>query len=72
MRLSLSAVYLAPAPVPSAPTISASISLYNNCLYSLFDSEWERGLRLDPTMATYLGDRHYDDRWQDLSLAAAK
>jgi hypothetical protein len=72
MRLSLSGVYLATALVPSAPTISANKSIYTNDLCSLFSSERERGLRLNPTIATYLGDHRYDDRWQDLSPPAAK
>jgi uncharacterized protein (DUF885 family) len=36
-------------------------------LNSLFQSEWERGLRENPLGATYLGDHRYDDRWPDLS-----
>jgi uncharacterized protein (DUF885 family) len=36
-------------------------------LNSLFQSEWERGLRENPLGATYIGDHRYDDRWPDLS-----
>jgi uncharacterized protein (DUF885 family) len=32
-------------------------------LHALFDAQWERDLRDNPIMATYLGDRRYDDRW---------
>ncbi len=39
-------------------------------LDSLFQSEWERGLRQDPLAATYAGDHRYDDRWPDLSAGA--
>jgi uncharacterized protein (DUF885 family) len=39
-------------------------------LHSLFDSEWERGLRENPLQASYIGDHRYDDRWPDLSSAA--
>jgi len=39
-------------------------------LDSLFQSEWERGLREDPLAATYAGDHRYDDRWPDLSAGA--
>jgi len=39
-------------------------------LHQLFEAEWERGLREDPLLATYLGDRRYEDRWPDLSPAA--
>ncbi len=39
-------------------------------LNSLFQSEWERGLRQNPLAATYIGDHRYDDRWPDLSAEA--
>ncbi|MEO6587798.1 MAG: DUF885 domain-containing protein, partial [Pyrinomonadaceae bacterium] len=39
-------------------------------LYALFDFEWEYNLRENPTFASYLGDKRYNDRWNDLSLAA--
>lgn len=39
-------------------------------LYALFDSEWEWSLRENPTLASYLGDKRYNDRWNDVSLEA--
>jgi uncharacterized protein (DUF885 family) len=39
-------------------------------LNSLFQSEWERGLREDPLAATYVGDHRYDNRWPDVSAEA--
>jgi hypothetical protein len=72
MRRSLSALCLALALTPSAPTISAENSIYTNSLHPLFDSKWEPGQRLSPTMATCRGDHRYDARWPDLSPAAAK
>ncbi len=39
-------------------------------LHQLFQSEWQRGLREDPIMATYLGDHRYDAEWPDLSAQA--
>jgi len=39
-------------------------------LHELFEAEWERGLRENPTWASYLGDRRFDDRWPDLSPEA--
>jgi uncharacterized protein (DUF885 family) len=39
-------------------------------LYTLFDEEWETGLRESPTWASSIGDRRYDARWDDVSLAA--
>ena len=39
-------------------------------LHKLFDDEWEWTMRESPTFASALGDRRYNDRWQDLSLEA--
>ncbi|MDP7276105.1 MAG: DUF885 domain-containing protein [Planctomycetaceae bacterium] len=39
-------------------------------LNRLIDSEWEWRLREQPTFASYLGDRRYNDRWPDVSLIA--
>jgi uncharacterized protein (DUF885 family) len=39
-------------------------------LHELFESEWEYAMREYPTFASSLGDRRYNDRWTDLSLAA--
>jgi len=36
----------------------------------LIDTEWEWRLKQQPTFASYLGDRRYNDRWPDVSLAA--
>ncbi len=39
-------------------------------LYALFDTEWEANLKDNPTFASFLGDKRYNDRWTDSSLAA--
>ncbi len=39
-------------------------------LHALFDREWDYDLRENPTRASQLGDRRWNDRWSDLSLAA--
>ncbi|MGH9863571.1 MAG: DUF885 domain-containing protein, partial [Candidatus Acidiferrales bacterium] len=39
-------------------------------LNALFKEEWEYRLKEDPVTATELGDRRYNDRWPDESLAA--
>jgi len=39
-------------------------------LYALFDAEWELGLKENPTFASFLGDKRYNDRWTDSSIAA--
>jgi len=52
----------------STPAVAADDATAT--LHRLFDSEWERGLREDPTSATYLGDHRYDALWPDMSPAA--
>ena len=37
---------------------------------ALLNEAWEWRLADDPVFASRLGDRRYDDRWQDLSLDA--
>ncbi|HEX3559266.1 MAG TPA: DUF885 domain-containing protein [Pyrinomonadaceae bacterium] len=37
-------------------------------LHKLFDDEWEWTMRENPTFASTLGDRRYNDRWEDASL----
>jgi prolyl oligopeptidase len=36
----------------------------------LLDLEWQYVLRESPTFASHLGDKRYNDRWPDVSLAA--
>lgn len=39
-------------------------------LRKLFEQDWERRLKDEPTLATTLGDARYNDRWADLRPAA--
>lgn len=39
-------------------------------LYALFDAEWQWNLENSPEFASYLGDKRYNHRWNDLSLTA--
>jgi uncharacterized protein (DUF885 family) len=41
-------------------------------LHALLDEEWEYAMREYPTTASSLGDRRYNDRWPDVSLAAVE
>ncbi len=54
------------APVPPAAAALAPAA----ALQALFDDEWEWTLREQPTFASSLGDRRYNDRWPNVSLAA--
>lgn len=47
-----------------APPTAAKI------LHALFDAEWEYSMRESPTSASALGDRRFNDKWDDVSLAA--
>lgn len=39
-------------------------------LHELFEAEWQRGLRENPTYASSQGDRRYNDQWPDLGPEA--
>jgi uncharacterized protein (DUF885 family) len=41
-------------------------------LHAIFDEEWEYAMREYPTLASSLGDRRYNDRWSDVTLAAVE
>ncbi|HYA63648.1 MAG TPA: DUF885 domain-containing protein [Candidatus Sulfotelmatobacter sp.] len=50
----------------STPTLP-SLQIRHQQLLSLFEEEWEYGLRTRPEWATVLGDRRYNDRLSDNS-----
>ena len=39
-------------------------------LHQIFDEAWERDLRFSPTFASSLGDRRYNDQWNEVSVAS--
>src|SRR4051812_45494282 len=74
---------LAPAPAQSsAPKTSKSATASRTktatkptpaaataALHNLFDAEWEYSMQQNPTFASFLGDRRFNDKWDDVSLA---
>ncbi|MFL6227520.1 MAG: DUF885 domain-containing protein [Pyrinomonadaceae bacterium] len=65
--LSASAFFLMAA---HAPAQTRQPGAATRSLHALFDAEWEYSMRENPTFASSLGDRRYNDRWDDVSLAA--
>lgn len=60
-----------PATVHAQPTAVKQVrNAATTELYRLFDDEWERGMRENPEEASYRGDKRYNDRWTDMSMAA--
>ena len=55
---------------PTPPNSADTRETTTRALYRFFEEEWERSLRQSPEQASYVGDRRYNDRWSDMSLAA--
>ena len=58
---------LALAPLTAAQTPQSNAAVQ---LHKIFKEEWEYTLRENPIFASSLGDRRYNDRWPEVSLAA--
>ena len=70
LRLSLPAVSLLVIAVAVSLSAQAPPSDAGRRLHALFDQEWEWELQQSPTSASALGDKRWNDRWDDLSIAA--
>jgi hypothetical protein len=39
-------------------------------LHALFDTKWQSTLENYPSISTFLGEKRYNSRWEDMSLTA--
>jgi prolyl oligopeptidase len=53
-----------------SPCLAGAQTPLGERLSKIFDDDWEMALRESPVFASHLGDKRYNDRWPDLSLAA--
>jgi uncharacterized protein (DUF885 family) len=63
-------LFLQTAPAAAQPKPTAEANDATRQLHALFAEEWENRLREAPTFASMMGDRRWNDRWADMSLAA--
>ena len=71
--LLMTCVVIASATVATASAtdaLSGQQHAATKALHELFDSEWQRTLRENPTQASRLGDRRYNRQWDDVSETA--
>jgi uncharacterized protein (DUF885 family) len=64
------AFFLAAAPQLTLSQAPASVDSRLAAQNALFDESWQTGLKMNPTLATAVGDYRYNDQLGDYSLAA--
>ncbi|HUF04933.1 MAG TPA: DUF885 domain-containing protein [Aridibacter sp.] len=73
MRLSTIVLTLALLATPVVAQTARSLdNEATRELYDFFNERWEQRLKESPTFASFLGDKRYNDRWSDNSLAAVE
>ena len=55
-----------------AQTKPAETNPSAKALHAFFDAEWDYAMEQNPTWASSLGDRRWNDRWEDISLEAIR
>ena len=69
--LAVTALCLAGASQSTHAQVPASVSSRLAAQNALFDDSWQASLKMNPTLATAVGDYRYNDQLGDYSLAAA-
>jgi uncharacterized protein (DUF885 family) len=71
LNISVYAQADAPKPATSskAKSVKPSPAAATEALHKLFDADWEYTMQQSPTFASFLGDRRWNDKWEDVSLA---
>ena len=67
-RRRVAALLLTSCMIGSA--MAQQVSTPASAFHALIDEAWETDMREDPLRALYFGDRRYEDKWPDVSLAA--
>lgn len=61
-----------PHPLRAASEKTAKPAVTDEALQKFLDAEWEYQMEQNPTWASSLGDRRWNDRWEDESLDAIR